>query len=301
MEIYYIYSYTKGENYMLFEKELKIRNLIFASLIALLPTFVLTFIIIYTSIELNINNTEIEMQLSIMSHTLITLAILIYIGKTSKNNIKELKQDFKRKLDLKEIIGRVINAQALQFGMMSLFIGVVLLMFNESFLNEVFESIVTTEDMVYAGSVILNSISIIFIAPIYEEIAFREILFKRLSKKINVKWGIIISSILFGIGHTSASIIFATLFGVVCCLLYLKYNNILIPMFLHFVNNAFGVITSISPSSEVSDESLLFVQSDAFVFLVMGVIVSSIAFYFFVRFIKRTNNILKDDKVNIEI
>lgn len=286
---------------MLFEKELKIRNLIFASLIALLPTFVLTFIIIYTSIELNINNTEIEMQLSIMSHTLITLAILIYIGKTSKNNIKELKQDFKRKLDLKEIIGRVINAQALQFGMMSLFIGVVLLMFNESFLNEVFESIVTTEDMVYAGSVILNSISIIFIAPIYEEIAFREILFKRLSKKINVKWGIIISSILFGIGHTSASIIFATLFGVVCCLLYLKYNNILIPMFLHFVNNAFGVITSISPSSEVSDESLLFVQSDAFVFLVMGVIVSSIAFYFFVRFIKRTNNILKDDKVNIEI
>lgn len=286
---------------MLFEKELKIRNLIFASLIALLPTFVLTFIIIYTSIELNINNTEIEMQLSIMSHTLITLAILIYLGKTSKNNIKELKQDFKRKLDLKEIIGRVINAQALQFGMMSLFIGVVLLMFNESFLNEVFESIVTTEDMVYAGSVILNSISIIFIAPIYEEIAFREILFKRLSKKINVKWGIIISSILFGIGHTSASIIFATLFGVVCCLLYLKYNNILIPMFLHFVNNAFGVITSISPSSEVSDESLLFVQSDAFVFLVMGVIVSSIAFYFFVRFIKRTNNILKDDKVNIEI
>ncbi|MGL5347576.1 MAG: lysostaphin resistance A-like protein [Peptostreptococcaceae bacterium] len=278
---------------MLFKRELKIRNLIFASLIAFLPTLIVTFIIIGASITLNVDNIELEIQLSMMSYTLITLGILIYIGKISKGKIKELKQDFKNKIDLKEIIGRVVNAQVIQLGTMSLFIGVALLIINESILNELLENLTTTKDMVYEGSVILNAISIILIAPIYEEIAYREILFKRLSKKINVKWGIIISSIIFGIGHTSASIVFAIFFGIVCCLLYLKYDNILIPMFLHFVNNAFGVLTTITPSSEVNEEALLLVKSDAFMFLIMGAIASILGFYFLVRFIKRTNKHIK--------
>ena len=64
-------------------------------------------------------------------------------------------------------------------------------------------------------------------------------------------------------------------------------------MFLHFVNNAFGVLTTITPSSDVNEEALLLVKSDAFMFLIMGAIASILGFYFLVRFIKRTNKHIK--------
>ena len=47
----------------------------------------------------------------------------------------------------------------------------------------------------------------------------------------------LVSSFLFGIGHEFGGMISAFLFGICMCILYLKTDNILIPITVHFINN----------------------------------------------------------------
>lgn len=88
------------------------------------------------------------------------------------------------------------------------------------------------------NSVILNIIvflSIVVMAPIFEEYLFRGVLLQRWSQKWNVRKAIIVSSLIFGILHTD--IIGAFLYGVVMSLLYLKTQSLLVPILCHMLNN----------------------------------------------------------------
>lgn len=86
------------------------------------------------------------------------------------------------------------------------------------------------------------TIASVFCAPIIEELTFRGVLFNRLKIRIGIIPAIIISSILFGIGHEFGGIISATLFGMCMCIIYLETDNILIPISIHFLNNTIAVI-----------------------------------------------------------
>lgn len=62
----------------------------------------------------------------------------------------------------------------------------------------------------------------------------------------------IISSFLFAIGHDFGGIVSAFLFGLCMCILYLKTDNILIPMTVHFINNITSTLIDITPFDSIA-------------------------------------------------
>lgn len=93
----------------------------------------------------------------------------------------------------------------------------------------------------------LTILSISIIGPVAEEFIFRGVLLKRMIKKTSMWSGILISSILFGILHPD--IFGALVFGIVASLLYLKTNNLFIPILFHIINNSIVVLLMyIAPS-----------------------------------------------------
>lgn len=77
----------------------------------------------------------------------------------------------------------------------------------------------------------------IIIAPILEELVFRGVLFNRLKIRAGILPAMLISSFLFAIGHEFGGMISAFVFGMCMCVLYLKTDNILMGMSVHFLNN----------------------------------------------------------------
>ncbi len=96
------------------------------------------------------------------------------------------------------------------------------------------------------GSLIFKSISIasltgtVLISPIAEELIFRGIILNRLKLVISTPAAILVSSLCFGILHSYGSIISAFVFGLCMCILYIKTDNILIPISAHIMNNFFA-------------------------------------------------------------
>ena len=90
--------------------------------------------------------------------------------------------------------------------------------------------------------VMLDAIGAIIFAPIVEELVFRGVLFNRLKIKTGILPAMIISSFLFAIGHNFGGMTSAFLFGICMCILYMKTDNILVPMSVHFINNVVATI-----------------------------------------------------------
>lgn len=97
-----------------------------------------------------------------------------------------------------------------------------------------------------AGAFLLSAIASIIFAPLLEELVFRGVLFNRLKIRIGIIPAMIISSLLFGIGHDFGGITSAFLFGICMCILYLKTDNILVPMSVHFINNVVATVLELT-------------------------------------------------------
>lgn len=97
-----------------------------------------------------------------------------------------------------------------------------------------------------SSAVILDAIGAIIFAPLMEELIFRGVLFNRLKIRTGIIPAMIISSFIFGIGHEYGGITSAFLFGICMCILYVKTDNILVPMSVHFLNNVVATILSVT-------------------------------------------------------
>ncbi|MFI3200844.1 MAG: CPBP family intramembrane glutamic endopeptidase [Eubacteriales bacterium] len=84
------------------------------------------------------------------------------------------------------------------------------------------------------------------LAPIVEEFIFRGLIYRRIRYYMNIKWGIMISSLFFGVYHGNVvQCIYATLMGVLMAYIYEKYHSILWPIIFHAIANITAVcITS---------------------------------------------------------
>lgn len=82
-------------------------------------------------------------------------------------------------------------------------------------------------------------------------------------------------------------------FGVVNCFLYIKYKNILIPIFVHLINN----LLALTIFFKVSDYSgnLISIQKDiAIINGISGVIILSIGVALLIHFIKLNKKYVKE-------
>lgn len=279
---------------MKIKKEIRIRDLILIQVIV----FIL-IVIIDVSLELltlRWFSYRYSEDISTLLIDIMTLFMLMIMIRPSREYIKRLFKDYKKCLNIKEIIGRYINSSIINMGLSYLLIGAFIFI-NVNIANEILNTS-SSQDMLYSGSIIINSISIVIIAPILEEIIYRKVIFKRLAKKTNVVIGIILSSIIFGLCHASDSMVFAILFGVILCVLYKKYNNILIPMSLHFFNNLMSTILLLTSGTQDNREVITLVQQDSYGFLIIGVIASIIGFYFYIRYIYKNRKYIVNRKSN---
>lgn len=82
---------------------------------------------------------------------------------------------------------------------------------------------------------VLSFISLVILAPIIEEFAFRGILLHRWSQKWGMNKAILFSSLLFGITHSDP--VGAIAFGIAMCVIYLKTQTLVLPVICHAINN----------------------------------------------------------------
>ncbi|WP_025744109.1 CPBP family intramembrane glutamic endopeptidase [Aquimarina pacifica] len=88
-------------------------------------------------------------------------------------------------------------------------------------------------------SVLYRGISVLIIAPIFEELFFRKFLFGKVLKKHSLTLSIIVSSICFSLIHLPSyrNLLPTFIFGIIACLIYNKTNNIFYTIILHFLTN----------------------------------------------------------------
>ena len=136
----------------------------------------------------------------------------------------------------------------------------------------------------YAGAFLLSAIGSIIFAPVLEELVFRGVLFNRLKIRLGIVPAMLISSFLFGIGHDFGGITSAFLFGICMCILYLKTDNILVPMSVHFINNVVATILELTSIDYIIGQ---------FPWIIPATIIILIATVLLIKYIVQETNALK--------
>lgn len=160
----------------------------------------------------------------------IYIFIIFYFVFKLKDVIPNAKEDISKAFSgdiLKIILFVVILNIFLSYGMLyfsNFILGVV-----ES--RNIFNSFLT-------GGLIAT----IIVSPISEELIFRGVFLNRLQLIIPTTFAVLISSLLFASLHSFGSIFAAFIFGVCVAILYLKTENIFVPILAHFLNNLFAEI-----------------------------------------------------------
>ena len=122
-------------------------------------------------------------------------------------------------------------------------------------------------------------ISTVVIASVCEELIFRGVLLSRLRLIVPTVFAVLISSLIFGALHNFGSMTSAVVFAICMAILYLKTDNICVPILAHFLNNLFAEIIRLVDVHEV-----LFSNPD--VMLVIGVLAVISAIILFISIFK---------------
>lgn len=257
----------------------------------ILINFFVIFVAFFINEDLVDSNIDL---LQLISYILFTL-YLFYKFKVNFRNLGNLIRDFIEKLNLKEITSVVFTQIFISIGTTFLILGVFCLIDinTANSLNSSSDELVTTG--------IISLIVTVIGAPIVEELLFRSIIFKRVSRIFDVYVGMAISSILFGILHVELAVVGAVIFGIANCILYLKYRNILIPMTVHFLNNLLVSLPILFSDSSASAETELLTQTDAYLFLLLGTIAFLVGLIFFIRFIIKNRKYIEADAFDMKV
>ena len=212
------------------------------------------------------------------------------------HKLNKLIHDFIVKINIKEILNVVFTQILISLGTTLLILAIV------CFIDlDMANSLNSSGDDIFTNTVSVFILTVIT-APILEELLFRVVIFKRLSRIFDVYIGMIFSSILFGILHVELAVVGAIIFGIANCILYLKYRNILIPMTVHFLNNLIVSIPSLFTSSDsiTGAENSLLTLSDASSYLVVGIITLIIGLILFIRFIIQNRKYIEKDAFDMK-
>ena len=94
-------------------------------------------------------------------------------------------------------------------------------------------SVYLNASIVAAGSFFAT----VFISPVFEELIFRGVMLNRFKLIMPLPISLLVMSLLFAAMHHFGSITSAFVFAICMAILYLKTDNILVPIFAHFLNN----------------------------------------------------------------
>ena len=82
---------------------------------------------------------------------------------------------------------------------------------------------------------------IVIVAPIFEEILFRGLIFNECRKYLNINTSIVLQALLFSMFHPNLlQFIYAFLCGIILCLVYVSTNSIIANILVHCIFNLLG-------------------------------------------------------------
>ncbi len=146
-----------------------------------------------------------------------------------------------------------IKSYSFKVFIFSLIIGIIIFLFNPILSQPLLyiKNLTKRELIIFLPKIekldlffILNSIGIVLTGPIIEEFVYRGIVFNYLKRHFNIRFAIIISSILFALIHFdfSGQIIVKFIYGLVFCISYQKTKSLTVPIILHIIINLFSRI-----------------------------------------------------------
>ena len=187
---------------------------------------------------------------------------------------------FSIRLDILEVFSPDILKTTLAVVVLNIFFSYGMLYLSNSILD--FVPSVNLFNSFLTGSLIAT----IFISPISEELIFRGVFLNRLQLAVPVVFAVLISSLLFAALHSFGSIFSAFIFGVCIAILYLKTDNIFVPIFAHFLNNLFAEIIVVMDPNKIlfTNTSVVLVMS------ILAIVSFVIILIFIIGNLKNLNN-----------
>lgn len=188
---------------------------------------------------------------------------------------------FTIKSDIIEIFSNDMLKSILAIVVLNIFFSYGMLYLSNSILD-VSQSINLTNSFLTGGL-----LATIIISPISEELIFRGVFLNRLRLIVPTLFAVLISSLLFAALHSFGSIFSAFIFAICLAILYLKTDNIFVPILAHFLNNLLAeLIVLIDVNKIIFNDSIV----------VMGMsILAIVSFVLILRFIVKELNTIKDN------
>lgn len=205
-------------------------------------------------------------------------------------SLKDFKHEFK--LEVSEIFARISFNDILLIVLLNIFFSYGML-YLVGFAISLIPSDTYLRFFIPIKSIIgiLSFISIVLVSPIAEELIFRGILLNKLKLIVPTLFAILISSLLFASLHSVGSIFSAFIFAICMAILYLKSENILVPIFAHFLNNLIG-----ESIYHIDYANLLF--TNTIVMFVISVL-AVVSFILILKFINSNMKYLNNPKIKI--
>ena len=175
-------------------------------------------------------------QIISLDYAVSNLIVLLFFIFKLKDFISELK------LDASNIFSAVSFWEILVIVMLNIFFSYGMLYLSDyiahSIPPESYLSFLIPAKSIGGGLAgVLSLLSVILISPPVEEMLFRGIFLNKMKMIVPVTFAVLMSSLLFASLHSFGSILSAFVFGICMALLYLKTDNILVPILTHFINN----------------------------------------------------------------
>ena len=190
-------------------------------------------------------------------------------------------KDLKPRID--EIFIEKNRNEALYLFICNFFFGFFVLSFFGTFDSSFSSGLQLSYDSGF--TLLLSVLSSVIFAPIVEELLFRGIIFNKLNSKISVLYAVIITSLLFSAFHGFGRLLVTFIFSIALCIIYLKTENILIPIFIHILNNLIGtILTDFSHIEPIAASTPI-----SYIML----IISIIAGILMIKYIRDNFNVLK--------
>ncbi|WP_051189097.1 CPBP family intramembrane glutamic endopeptidase [Halalkalibacillus halophilus] len=140
----------------------------------------------------------------------------------------------------RSVVSSVAFPTLISYGALAFFTAGVIMMLQDDL--RLFEQI--TVQPLPTPAFFMYIFAILIVAPILEEFLFRGYLLGRLTKKYSIGTGIIVSSVIFGLLH-GVQFIGATVFGIVMCIWFIYTKSLIVPIIIHFINNAIASVVEI--------------------------------------------------------
>lgn len=270
--------------------QMKIKDII---IIYLFSIFIVSGIIFCV---IKINHREVGdfilNTLSLVLQMIILLILLLKI-KPSLNDIASSYRDFRKKVNVMEVIGVTLIKICISVGGSKLIVSFIYYLDPGIVNNFICES---SSMMSSFRNYAINLILLLIVSPIIEEIIFRGVILNRLIKKFNLCTGIVVSSIVFASFYAGSGIAGAFALGIINCILYIKYRNILIIIFINLLNNTILVISAL-PLINKDIDDLIIINNEVVINVVLGSILCISGIFLLLKFINKNSLMLnKYDK-----